>query len=154
MAMALLDTNVLVYFSYRRAPLHEAAQKLIERGLQRRGLFCIAPQNLVEFAAVVTRRRRDEAPLPPETILRISDTLYRSRTLAKIYPKRGTVMRAIREGNALGVYGSAWYDLFLAATMRDAGVQRIITENVSDFRRIPFIDAHGIQEAADAEELG
>jgi predicted nucleic acid-binding protein len=133
--------------------LHEAAQKFIERGLRRRGLYCIAPQNLVEFAAVVTRRRRDEVPLPAETILRISDSLYRSRTLTKIYTKRGTVMRAIREGNTIGLSGSAWYDLFLAVTMRDAGVRAIITENIADFRRIPFVQAFGIHEAANAEEL-
>ena len=151
MAMALLDTNVLVYFAYRRAPLHELAENLIERGLRQRGLYCIAPQNLVEFAAVVTRRRRDETPLPAETIVRISDTLYRSRSMVKIYPRRGTVMRAIREGNALGIYGSAWYDVFLAVTMRDAGVRAIVTENVSDFRRIPFVDAYGIQEAANRQ---
>jgi len=150
-AMALLDTNVLVYFAYRRAPLHELAENLIERGLRQRGLYCIAPQNLVEFAAVVTRRRRDETPLPAETIVRISDTLYRSRSMVKIYPRRGTVMRAIREGNALGIYGSAWYDVFLAVTMRDAGVRAIVTENVSDFRRIPFVDAYGIQEAANRQ---
>jgi predicted nucleic acid-binding protein len=149
--MALLDTNVLVYFAYRRAPLHELAENLIERGLRQRGLYCIAPQNLVEFAAVVTRRRRDETPLPAETIVRISDTLYRSRSMVKIYPRRGTVMRAIREGNALGIYGSAWYDVFLAVTMRDAGVRAIVTENVSDFRRIPFVDAYGIQEAANRQ---
>ena len=151
MAMALLDTNVLVYFAYRRAPLHELAENLIERGLRQRGLYCIAPQNLVEFAAVVTRRRRDETPLPAETIVRISDTLYRSRSMVKIYPRRGTVMRAIREGNALGIYRSAWYDVFLAVTMRDAGVRAIVTENVSDFRRIPFVDAYGIQEAANRQ---
>lgn len=62
-------------------------------------------------------------------------------------------MRAIREGNSLGIYGSAWYDLFLAVTMRDAGVRAIVTENAADFRRIPFVTAYGIEEAAENQNL-
>lgn len=145
--MDLLDANVLVYAAYRRSALHQPAAELLARGLRHRGQYCIAPQILIEFAAVTTRRRRDETPLPLEDVVRMTDRLYRSRTLAKIYPRRGTALRAIREGAALGIYGSAWYDLFLAVTMRDAGVRDIITENVSDFRRFPFVTARSIQEA-------
>jgi predicted nucleic acid-binding protein len=144
---ALLDTNVLVYATYRLSPLHAAAATLVDRGLRQRGLYCIAPQNLVEFAAVVTRRRPGEEPLPKEEVLRITDILYRSRTLAKIYPRRGTVARAMREGAKQGTYGSAWYDLFLALTMHDAGVRDLITENVSDFERLTFVRARTISQA-------
>ena len=148
MAPALLDTNVLVYAAYRRSPLHEAAALLVERGLKQRGVFCIAPQNLVEFAEVVTRRRQNDQPLPANHLFRISDLLYRSRTLTKIYPRRGTVARAMREGVRLEIGGSAWYDLFLALTMRDAGVRSIVTENISDFERLPFVVARRISEEA------
>ncbi len=78
---------------------------------------------------------------------RIVNLLYRSRKLGKVYPQRGTVMRAVREGAALGITGPAWYDLFLAVTMRDAGVEVIITENVDDFKRVPFVTARRIAEA-------
>jgi predicted nucleic acid-binding protein len=148
MAPALLDTNVLVYAAYRRSAFHDAAAVLVNRGLKQRGVFCIAPQNLVEFAAVVTRRRQHDHPLPSSHLFRIADLLYRSRTLAKIYPRRGTVARAIREGARLEISGSAWYDLFLALTMRDAGVRSIITENISDFDQIPFVVARRISEDA------
>lgn len=145
---ALLDTNVLVYAAYRRSPHHEAATHLVERGLKQRGAFCIAPQNLVEFAAVVTRRKQNDHPLPANEVFRIVDLLYRSRTLTKIYPRRGTVARATREGTRLEISGSAWYDLFLAWTMRDAGVRSIVTENISDFERLPFVIARRISEEA------
>jgi predicted nucleic acid-binding protein len=148
MAPALLDTNVLVYAAYRRSPFHDAAAVLVDRGLKQRGVFCIAPQNLVEFAAVVTRRRLQNPPLPFNDVFRIADLLYRSRTLAKIYPRRGTVARAMREGARLEISGSAWYDLFLALTMRDAGVRLIVTENISDFERLPFVVARRISEEA------
>ena len=147
MATALLDTNVLVYATYSRSPLHVEAATLVDRSLRQRGLFCIAPQNLIEFAAVVTRRRTGDTPLPPQEVLRITDLLYRSRTLAKIYAQRGTAARAMREGSSLGIAGSAWFDLFLAMTMRDAGVRVVVTENKVDFERFPFVTARSISEA-------
>src|SRR5574340_301475 len=138
MSAALLDTNVLVHAAYRRSALHAPAAELVDRGLRQRGLYCIAPQNLVEFAAVVTRPRLVSPPLPGPDVARIADLLYRSRRLAKIYPTRGTVMRALRHGAALGISGPRWYDLFLAMTMSDAGIRVIITENVEDFRQLSF----------------
>ncbi len=144
MPPTLLDTNVLVHAAYGRSPVHAPAATLLDRGLKERGLFCIAPQNLVEFAAVVTRQRRGDQPLPADDVHRMTDLLYRSRTLAKIYPRRGTVARAMEEGTRLGISGAAWYDLFLAQTMRDAGVRAIVTENVSDFQQFPFVAARRI----------
>jgi predicted nucleic acid-binding protein len=148
MALALLDTNVLVHAVYRGSPLHAAAAELVDRGLRESHRFCIAPQNLVEFAAVVTRSRLVEKPIVPEEASRMMLLLHRSRRLSKIYPKRGTVARAMREGAALKIVGPVWYDLFLAVTMRDAGVRMIVTENVTDFSRFPFIDARPMSSAA------
>lgn len=150
MGRSLLDTNVLVHAVYRRSPLHGAAASLVDLGLRERARYCVAPQNLIEFAAVVTRSRFVDPPLSVAETRRIVDKLYRSRVLSKIYPLRGTAMRAIREGATLGIIGPLWYDLFLAATMRDAGVATIITENLDDFKRFPFVTAHGIKEAAGA----
>jgi predicted nucleic acid-binding protein len=143
----LLDSNVLVHAVYKASPLHQMAAELLDRGLRHRGLYCIAPQNLVEFAAVVTRPRLVSPPLAGRDVLRITESLYRSRRLLKIYPSRGTVIRALRHGAAIGVGGPRWYDLFLAMTMADAGVGAVITENVDDFRGIPFVSARDIRTA-------
>lgn len=147
MALALLDTNVLVHSVYSGSPHHEAAARLVDLGLRKSGHFCIAPQNIIEFAAVVTRGRFVDPPLSSVEAARIAKLLYQSRRLRKIYPKRGTVMRSIREGAALGIRGATWYDLFLALTMRDAGVQVIVTENTTDFQKFPFLSPRRIQEA-------
>lgn len=145
---ALLDTNVLVHAANLASPLHAKAASLVDRGLRQSGLFCVAPQNLVEFAAVVSRPRLAVDPPTPAEILRVTNLFYRSRRLAKIYPRRGTVIRAMREGADLGVQGPRWYDLFLAMTMRDAGVREIITENVQDFRPFPFVRAIHIRDVS------
>ena len=147
MALALLDTNVLVHAANASSPLHAAAAHLVAQGLRKRDHFCIAPQNLTEFAAVVTNTRFVEKPLSPTDVLRMVQELYQSRRLAKIHPKRGTVMRAVQTGTDKNISGAVWYDLFLAQTMLDAGVHLIITENIADFSQIPFIHAKKIQEA-------
>ena len=147
MPSALLDTNVLVHAANSSSPLHAAAALLVDEGLRKRNRYCIAPQNLVEFAAVVTRPRHVQKPLPVTEAARMAELMYRSRRLSKIYPRRGTVLRALREGVALNVTGPRWYDLFLAVTMRDAGVQVVVTENVLDFQKMPFITAVKIEDA-------
>lgn len=138
---------VLVHAAYKGSALHAGAARLLARGLEERGRFCIAPQNLVEFAAVVTRPRFADPPLEASEVARMTDLLYRSRQLAKIYPRRGTVARALRRGTELGISGPAWYDLFLAATMQDNDVEVVVTDNVADFRRIPFVETRRIEDA-------
>ncbi len=151
MPPVLLDTNVLVHAAYRGAPLHGNAARLVDRGLRERGRYCISPQNLVEFAAVVTRERLVVSAMTPEDLRRMTETLYESRLLAKVYPKRGTVRRALRDGATLGLSGPRWHDLYLAATMRDAGIDTIITEDLETFRKFSFIRAVGIEEASQDE---
>jgi len=147
MPPALLDTMVLVHAAYRDAELHRDAAVLVDRGLRNRGVFCIAPQNLVEFAAVVTRARLVAPSMSGSDVSKIVGVLYRSRALTKIYPKRATVSRAVAEGARLGVTGPAWYDLFLAITMVDNGVDTVVTENTADFRKFPFVTACRLADA-------
>jgi predicted nucleic acid-binding protein len=148
---SLLDTNVLVHAAYRGSPLHALASELVTRGLRDRGVYCLSPQNLVEFAAVVTRERFVSPPMQPADVSRISSVLFKSRSLLKIYPKRATVLRALRTGTDLGLKGPRWYDVFLAETMRDARVEVIITEDVMHFAQIPFVSARRIREAAESQ---
>jgi len=146
MALTLLDTNVLVHAAAAQSPLHVAAARLVDRGLKTDGIFCLAPQNLVEFAAVMTRPRNVSPPLTPSDVGRMVDVLYRSRRLKKIYPSRGTVLRAVRYGERSRVSGPVWYDLFLAFTMADAGVDTIVTEDVRHFRQFSFLKVLSIEE--------
>lgn len=146
MAPILLDSNVLIHAVYPGSSLHASADRLLCAALRNRGAYCISPQNLVEFCAVTTRPRAVDPPMPLDRARALADHLARSRRLHKIYPKRGTALRAIREGAGLGIRGTAWYDLYLAMTMRDNGIREIVTEDLGDFRRFPFIHARPIDD--------
>jgi len=145
--MRLLDTNVIVHAIYKGSPLHLPAATLVKRALEEKRQFCITPQNIIEFLSVVTRSRFVDPPLDVEDAVKIASKLFKSRRLRKIYPARGTVLRAAGEGLRIGLTGTAWYDLYLAVTMRDNKVETIVTENIRDFRSLDFISAIRIADA-------
>lgn len=137
----LIDTNLLVYAHNRQAPLFEASSSLLDAALRRADLHCVSPQNLAEFFVVVTDPRRFPAPLPPLEAARRLSRLWRSRTLHKIYPKRGTHERAARLAARLDRRGGDFFDVLLAQTMLDNGVGRVVTADTRDFKSIPGITA-------------
>jgi len=76
--------------------------------------------------------------------------LYRSRSLAKVYPKRGTIARAVRLAARLDRRGAALFDVILAQTLLDNGVRRIVTEDVADFKDVAGLRVHTIADAANS----
>src|SRR5690242_19529986 len=109
----LLDTNVLVHAAYWHSPLNAVAEELLSRGVRKKGRYCIASQNLIEFASVATRPRLVSPALSLDEVWRFVRRLRRSRNLLMIHPKRTVAFRALREGIALGIKGPIWYDFHI-----------------------------------------
>ena len=127
----LRDTNVLVYAVNRAALRHERVKELLEGGLRDGVRFTVAHQNLLELIAVLVRSfgiapshaQRDAEAFAGqfEVIAPFTGTLETFARLMKHAPK------------------SAYpFDVYLAATMLDNNVRRIITGNVKDFQRFGF----------------
>src|SRR3989442_15293153 len=73
---ALLDTNVLVYAVFPAMPEHAASRALVDTAKTAGANVHIAPQNLVEFYAVVTDPRRVTQPKTSDEALQaIGDIL-------------------------------------------------------------------------------
>jgi len=136
----LLDTNILVHASGAQSPRHEKAKELRDRAAAGQFEGCIAAQILTEFYAVVTDPRRFQPALTPSQAQREVRT-YLSSPLKLIVPKETTVTRMLNLLGSRPVRSGRIFDVFLAATMLDNGVQRIYTENVDDFKGIAAIDA-------------
>ncbi|MBS4028270.1 MAG: hypothetical protein KGZ58_06495 [Ignavibacteriales bacterium] len=60
--LGLCDTNVLVYAADRMSPFYSSSLALRERGLQGEIAFCITPQILFEFYAIITDPKRTKNP--------------------------------------------------------------------------------------------
>ena len=56
--LTILDTNVLVDALYEDLPEFSAASHLLERAEEVEAAFCVAPQVLAEFYAIITDPRR------------------------------------------------------------------------------------------------
>lgn len=68
--LALVDTNVLIYASFKNAPQHKAANILCQRMLTGKPAFCLASQILLEFYSTVTNPKRVvKARTPREAIV-------------------------------------------------------------------------------------
>lgn len=121
----LIDTNILVYSINKSSPFYTTARALVENE-ERRSNFVIAQQNLLELVSVLTKRYR----VP----------LYEASSSAHIFAKHFEIIAPL---------GTTWvtftnlarqlkkhippFDIYLAATMLDNGIERIITANTRDF---------------------
>ncbi len=72
---ALLDTNVLVYAVFPAMPQHAASRARVDLAKGAGANLCVAPQNLVEFYAVVTDPRRVTQPKTSDEALQAIDDL-------------------------------------------------------------------------------
>jgi uncharacterized protein len=136
----LIDTNILVYATGAQSLQHAKAKELRDQAATGQFEACIAAQILTEFYAVVTDPRRFQPALTPTQAQREMRT-YLSSPLRLILPKETTVTRMLNLLGSKSVKAGRIFDIFLAATMLDNGVQRIYTENVGDFQGITGIDA-------------
>ena len=72
---ALVDTNVLVYALFPAVPDHAASRALLDTAKAAGTNLYVAPQNLIEFFAVVTDPRLVTQPKTPDEALEAIDDL-------------------------------------------------------------------------------
>ena len=63
-SIALLDTNVLVYAHDNLSPHHKSARNILKKAWKGDIRTCIGLQNIAEFFAVITDKKRSSKPLP------------------------------------------------------------------------------------------
>jgi predicted nucleic acid-binding protein len=130
----LIDANVLVYASTRRAPQHSAALQLVQSALDGATTLYVTSQILCEFYSIVTNRRRVEKPLSALEALSLVAT---NAEIFHILPTpRQSVEILLDLLRRRPVTGSDIFDLQIVAAMKANGIRRIYTFNVADFQ--PF----------------
>jgi toxin-antitoxin system PIN domain toxin len=149
---SLIDTNVLVYALYEDARHHLRARALLDRAVDPHARFCVAPQNLIEFYAVVTNPRRvTQSKSATEALAAIADLL--AQPGVSVIPVPGDLLSrwtALLEQHP--VTGRRVFDLQLIATMLGNGLRRIYTFNAKDFE--PFEDLEVIVPAMPPQPQG
>lgn len=124
--MTAFDTNILVYaFDADYPDKQETAKNLVEEVFngERRGV--ITNQILGEFTYVTTQRF--EEPLQQEELESIIWTFLYSENWQVLDYTGETVLHATRST-------TAFWDGLLTQTLKEHGVNKILTENTQDFQ--------------------
>lgn len=134
--LILLDTNVLVYALDSQSEHHVPSRKTLERAAHVGSNLCIAQQNLAEFYAVVTDRRRVRVPLAPRVAVETMKSLMSMPSLALLPVPAGVSLQFLDLVGKHGILAQHAFDALLVATMLGNGVSRICTFNRVHFQ--PF----------------
>ncbi|MGC8516198.1 MAG: PIN domain-containing protein [Thermoplasmata archaeon] len=125
------DTNILFYAYDLSEPIkRKFCKQIVEDVFSGRKSGVISNQILVELYNALTRKlavHRDSAIV-------IVESFIESENWLKINYNEHTVMSALKSSLA---FMSPFLDTLIAETMKDHGINRIITENEKDFERIP-----------------
>ncbi|MFQ5743211.1 MAG: type II toxin-antitoxin system VapC family toxin [Acidobacteriota bacterium] len=136
-----LDTDVLVSWAMAGSPHHHAARKLLESELSIRGAsLALTPQVLFEFVHVVTDPRRFERPMTMDRALSMARDLWDAPETMRVVPPPTMLHRALELLGSLRLGRKRILDTALAATLSEAGVDRLATFNHQDFEIFPFLE--------------
>lgn len=140
--MILLDTNLLTRMTRASFPQYADCTRAVHRLETTGELLILVPQNLFEFWSVATRQ-----PGPPPigqnglgmTCLRASQwTQYFRRRFTFIADKNDLFDRWFQLVTSFGIKGTKSYDARLVAAMQTHGIARILTFNLTHFKRFPI----------------
>jgi toxin-antitoxin system PIN domain toxin len=135
---ALIDTNVLVYAVFPAVPNHAASRALVDIARTSGANLYVAPQNLVEFFAVVTDPRRVTQPKSSDEALQAIDDILALPGLSLLPVPSDMITRwaaLLRQSPATKKRA---FDAQLVATMVSNGVMNIYSFNTADFQQFSF----------------
>ena len=128
-----IDTNVLVNARVLGAPDHDIARARLGRIVREREPMRISRQVVREYLAVVTRPQIWSDPLTLNEVLEDVDRLITNFDILEDGPAVTQTLVALLRDVAVG--GRQIHDANIVATMLAHGENRLLTFDVSDFRR-------------------
>jgi predicted nucleic acid-binding protein len=101
--------------------------------------FCICPQTLTEFFAIVTDSKRVSKPRTQKEALEEIEKYLSSKTILKIYPGPEVIETMINLLKKYKLTKQKIFDLQLVATILSNNVTQIYTYNKGDFSKFKEI---------------
>ena len=142
-SMYAVDTNLLVYAHNADSAFHEPAKQFIGSALNSRddsGKFqvCIPAQVLIEFINVITWSRLESPLSLPDALHLVKQ--YRDTGVTILHPKTSQLDTLLTLFESVTTRKKV-FDIALAATLKDNGIQGLYTVNTKDFVGFDFLDA-------------
>ena len=131
--LLFVDTNVLVYATDPRSPLHTLATATLQHMGEQGLLLVVSPQVLREYLAVANRLPSAGCGTPLNDVLDNIDSFRASfRVVADDPAVLDRLVTLIRQ---IPTAGRRVHDANIVATMLTHGVRRLLTHNTGDFER-------------------
>jgi predicted nucleic acid-binding protein len=128
-----IDTNVLVYAKVAKAPLHALAQERL-RHLDEQGVeLWVARQTLREYLSAMTKPDSFTEPIPIPSL--VDDIRYFADRFRVAEDGSHVTERLLQLLMHVPAGGKQIHDANIVATMLAYGISRLLTHNVTDFRR-------------------
>ncbi|MBI4491187.1 MAG: type II toxin-antitoxin system VapC family toxin [Chloroflexi bacterium] len=132
----LLDTNVLLYALDKSSRYFAQASGLLTGCVEGQVSGFVAHQNLLELLHVLTVYYH----VPASEALRDVRALADHPRLSIIYPTSQTLSLFFQLAQTHVASRIEIFDLYLAATMKQSGLAKIVTANTKDFRHITDLE--------------
>lgn len=133
----LVDTNVLAYSIDKESRFYLWSRRTIEEGFQQGVRFVVAQQNLIELIAVLTRGYGISLKEAFKDVQAFASRFELICPLATTFETYLGLANKARKAYP--------FDAYLVATMKDSGVERLITGNSKDFQGVGLREIIGIK---------
>lgn len=134
----ILDTNILIHAHNIDSQYHQKASEIQEKALKGEIKVVIAQQNLLEFFAIVTDKKRIQRPIKKNEALEEIEKYIKSFEI--IYPKENTLDLVIKEVKKLEIRRGEIFDAYMIMTMRSNSIEAIFTEDEEHFKKYKDIE--------------
>lgn len=139
--MFAIDTNLLVYAHNTASPFNPPAKAFLEQVMNTRNVegqlaICFPAQVLLEFVHIITWERL-ESPLSLSQALLIVQDYVDSGVM--ILVPQPTYLQAFLALSQRVTSRKNVFDVAIAATLKDHGIQGLYTANSSDFQAFDFL---------------
>lgn len=130
---AFFDTSILIYAYDKSEPEKQAiASELVKIIFDREMVGYVSNQILSELYFVLTEKKG----MPKEDAETVVLSFLDSDSWIKVSYGIQTVKETVKSAKTLAVI---FWDILIAETMKENGINKIYTENEKDFKKIPGI---------------
>jgi predicted nucleic acid-binding protein len=141
-----IDTDFLVASEIREHPFHRKADELLHSLLAEGHDLALAPQTLAEFIHIVTDPKRMPQPLSMADATGRAQHWWQAEEVVRLFPEGQAVTDFLGWLSRYQLGRKRLLDTMLAATFKQAGVKRLVTNNGRDskiFGWFEIITFHG-----------
>lgn len=133
--IGIIDSNILVYAYNRSSLQHKTAATFVEEIIEQHQPY-LTSQNVIEFYSTITNPKRVESPLSHMQATSKVAQLVNGGFYKLVNPLPTTLSRLVELLKKITVQSTEIFDLQIAATMLDHGIDTIYTADTKIFTKV------------------